>query len=219
MTGVHTLTSRIDRELAAEVQREKAAWDEVARSNRERAPRLARFDAIAQHLIQLVKPRLEAFIERFESVAKAEPSVREHTRAMRLEFAATIAKVTLRFEVFPDREVKRVRLQCTQDFTPEWVPFDKQAVLEFPFDAVSDDAVVQWFDDRVISFVKAYITLMRQDAELREHLKDQLVEDPVAKIRFPKFLAASTLQRDGKTYYFVDEETRRQFEATPAGKP
>ncbi len=44
-------------------------------------------------------------------------------------------------------------------------------------------------------------------------------EDPVAKNRFPKFLAASTEQRDGQTYYFVDEETRREFDKTPAGKP
>ena len=42
--------------------------------------------------------------------------------------------------------------------------------------------------------------------------KDQLVEDPVAKIRFPKYLAASALERDGRTYYFVDEDTRRELE-------
>ena len=59
---------------------------------------------------------------------------------------------------------------------------------------------------------------MRQDAALREQLKDVFVEDPVARIRFPKYLASSTLERDGKTYYFVDEETRREFEKQPAGQ-
>jgi hypothetical protein len=34
----------------------------------------------------------------------------------------------------------------------------------------------------------------------------------VAKIRFPKYLAASALERDGRTYYFVDEDTRRELE-------
>ena len=43
----------------------------------------------------------------------------------------------------------------------------------------------------------------------------QLVEDPVAKILLPKHLASSTLERDGKTYYFVDEDTRREFEQQP----
>ncbi len=98
------------------------------------------------------------------------------------------------------------------------VRYDKQSMLEFPLDAVQDDGVVQWFDERIVAFVKLYLAIVRQDAALREHLKDQLVEDPVAKIRFPKYLASSTLERDGRTYYFVDEDTRREFEKELATK-
>jgi len=173
---------------------------------------------VAKHLIDLLKPRLAAFLDRFKDVVKAEPVVREHTRAMNLTFAATVAKVTLRFEVFPDRDVNHVRLECTQEIIPVLFRYDKQSMLEFPLDAVKDDAVVQWFDERVVAFVKAYLAIVRQDAALKEHLKDHLVEDPVAKIRFPKYLAASTLERDGRTYYFVDEDTRREFEKQPAAK-
>jgi YHS domain-containing protein len=218
MTDLDTLIRRIDQELEAEVGRQKAAWAEVARTNRERAPRLQRYEAVAKHIIELLKPRLAAFIERFKAVVKAEPSVREHTRVMNLSFAATIAKVTLLFEVFPDEDVSHVRLECTQEIIPVVVRYDKQSLLEFPLDAVPDDAVVQWFDERIVTFVKAYLALVRQDAALQEHLKDQFVEDPVAKIRFPKYLATSTLERDGRTYYFVDEETRREFEKQPAAK-
>jgi YHS domain-containing protein len=212
MTDVNTLINRIDQELEAEVKRDKAAWNEVAQANRERKPKLQRYEAVAKHLIELLKPRLEAFIERFKDVVKAEPSVRESTRAMNLTFAATVAKVTLTFEVFPDEDVNHVRLECTQEIVPVLVPYDKQSLLEYPLDAVQDDAVVAWFDERIVAFVKAYMALVRQDAALKEHLKDQLVEDPVAKIRFPKYLAVSTLKQDGQTYYFVDEDTRREFE-------
>jgi YHS domain-containing protein len=135
-----------------------------------------------------------------------------------LNFAATVAKVTLRFEVFPDQNVNHVRLECTQEIIPVVVHYDKQAVLEFPLDGVQDDAVVQWFDDRLVAFVKAYVALVRQDAALREQLKDQFVEDPVARVQFPKYLASSTLERDGRTYYFVDDETRREFEKQPAAQ-
>jgi YHS domain-containing protein len=218
MADVNTLIRRIDQELAADVNREKAAWAEVARENRERGPRLTCYEGVAKHIIDLLKPRLAAFLERFKAVVKAEPSVREHTRAMNLTFAATIAKVSLRFEVFPDRDVSHVRLECTQEIIPVLFRYDKQSVLEFPLDSVQDDAVVQWFDERVVAFVKAYVAVVRQDAALKEHLKDQLAEDPVAKIRFPKYLASSTLERDGRTYYFVDEETRREFEKAPAAK-
>src|SRR5262249_6506768 len=102
MTDLATLIQQIDQELATDVTRQKAAWQEVARANRERGLRLQRYDPVAKHIIELLKPRLAAFIDRFRDVVKAEPVVREHTRAMNLTFAATIAKVTLVFEVFPD---------------------------------------------------------------------------------------------------------------------
>jgi YHS domain-containing protein len=183
---------------------------------RERELRLQSYEAVAKHLIELLKPRLAAFVERFQDVVKAEPSVREHTRAVTLRFAATVAKVTLTLEVLPDQDVSHARLECTQEIVPVLVRYDKQSILDLPLDAVQDDAVVNWFDERIVAFVKAYLALVRQDADLREHLKDRLVEDPVAKIRFPKYLASSTLERDGRTYYFVDEDTRRRFEQEPA---
>jgi YHS domain-containing protein len=216
MTDINALIKRIDQEIAAEVERQKSDWAKQDLVNRERELRLQRYESEAKHIIELVKPRLDAFIERFKAVVKAEPMVREHTRAVNLTFAATVANATLRFEVFPDRDANRIRLECTQEIIPVLVRYDKQAVLEFPLDGVRDDAVVQWFDDRILAFVKAYIALVRQDAALQEQLKEQFVEDPVARIRFPKYLASSTLERDGRTYYFVDEETRREFEKQPA---
>jgi hypothetical protein len=211
MTDINALFNRIDQEIAAEAQRQKSDWAKVMLANRERGLRLQRYEIEAKHIIELLKPRLDAFIERFQAVVKAEPVVRQYTRAVNLTFAATVAKVTLLFEVFPDECVNHIRVECTQEIIPVVVRYDKQSVLEFPLGGVQDDALVQWFDDRIVAFVKAYVALVRQDASLREQLKDQFVEDPVAKIQFPKYLAASTLERD-----FVDEETRREFEKQPA---
>jgi YHS domain-containing protein len=218
MTDINVLINRIDQEIAAEVGRQKTGWAELLQANRERGLRLQRYETEAKHIIELVKPRLDAFIERFKAVVKAEPVVRQHTRAVNLNFAATVAKVTLRFEVFPDQDVNHIRLECTQEIIPVVVRYDRQSVLEFPLGGVQDDAVVQWFDDRIVAFVQAYVAVVRQDAALREQLKDEFVEDPVARIRFPKYLASSTLERDGRTYYFVDEETRREFEKQPVAK-
>jgi YHS domain-containing protein len=206
------LIDRIDREITAEVGRQKTGWAEMVLANRERGSRLQRYETEAKHIIELVKPRLDAFVTQFKMVVKAEPMLREHTRAVNLTFAATVAKVTLRFEVFPDQDVNHIRLECTQEIIPVVVRYDKQSVLEFPLGGVQDDVVVQWFDDRIIAFVQAYVAVVRQDGALREQLKDEFVEDPVARIRFPKYLASSTLERDGRTYYFVDEETRGEFE-------
>jgi YHS domain-containing protein len=218
MTDLDTLIRRIDQELKADVEHQKAVWAEAAQASRDRETRLQRYEAVAKHIIELLKPRLTAFTERFRDVVKAEPVVREHTRAMKLTFAATVAKVTLLFEVFPDEAVNHVRVECTQEIVPVVVRYDKQSVLEFGLDAVQDEKLVQWLDERIVSFVKTYLAVVRQDASLREQLKEQLVEDPVAKIRFPRYLAASTLERGGRTYYFVDEDTRREFEKQPGAK-
>ena len=215
MRDIDSLINRIGEEVAAEVERQKSDWAKVVLANRERELRLQHYETEAKRIIELVKPRLDAFIERFKAVVKTEPVVREHTRVVNMTFAATLANATLRFEVFPDRDVNQIRLECTQEIIPALVRYDKQSVLELALGEARDDVVVQWFDDRIVAFVKAYIALVRQDAALREQLKDEFVEDPVARIRFPKYLASSTLERDGRTYYFVDEETRRQFEQPP----
>ena len=218
MTDINDLINRIDQELAAESERQKSDRARLMLENRERGLRLQRHEGEAEHIIELVKPRLDAFVERFKAVVKVAPVVREHTRAVNLTFAATVAKVTLRFEVFPDQDVNHVRLECTQEIVPVVVRHDRQSVLEFPLGGVQDDALVKWFDDRIVAFIKAYVALVRQDAALREQLEDQFVEDPVAGIRFPKYLASSTLERDGRTYYFVDEDTRREFEKQATAK-
>jgi YHS domain-containing protein len=44
------------------------------------------------------------------------------------------------------------------------------------------------------------------------YLQDHMVEDPIAKVRFPKFAAAAKVEGSGKTFYFIDESTLREFE-------
>ena len=41
----------------------------------------------------------------------------------------------------------------------------------------------------------------------------QLVEDPIAGVRFPRYAAAAKVEWSGKTYYFIGDQTRREFEA------
>ncbi|MFN0054744.1 MAG: hypothetical protein ACKV0T_21440, partial [Planctomycetales bacterium] len=73
-------------------------------------------------------------------------------------------------------------------------------------------AIINWIDDRIVSFVQT-IKALHQN---QNYLKDHLVTDPIAGVQMPKYAAHSTLEADGKTYYFVCEETRREFEAKRA---
>ena len=70
----------------------------------------------------------------------------------------------------------------------------------------------KWIDDRLVQFVQTYLSLHENQYYLKEHM----VEDPVAHVRFPKFAAGATLESGGKTHYFIGEETRRAFQEQQA---
>jgi YHS domain-containing protein len=55
--------------------------------------------------------------------------------------------------------------------------------------------------------VELYIKI--NEGELYD--KAEYVEDPVAKVKFPKFAAGATLEHGGQTYFFIDERTRQDF--------
>ena len=59
-----------------------------------------------------------------------------------------------------------------------------------------------------MSFVQIYIALH----ENKYYLHDQMVADPVSGTTFPRSAAGASLQQSGHTYYFISDETRREFE-------
>jgi YHS domain-containing protein len=58
--------------------------------------------------------------------------------------------------------------------------------------------------------VKTYLSLHENEY----YLKDHMVQDPVAGVRFPKFAAAGSVDFEGKTYHFINAETKHEFEAS-----
>ena len=74
--------------------------------------------------------------------------------------------------------------------------------------------VAQWFDDRLVDFAKLFLSIQF----VQSYQQDHMVSDPVANIRFPKSFARSSLEKDGKTYYFVSDLTRKEFEKSRSNR-
>jgi YHS domain-containing protein len=74
-------------------------------------------------------------------------------------------------------------------------------------DKVDKGAVAKWIDDRIVDFVQTYFSM----GENEIYLKDYMVEDPVTHVRFPRQAAATSLEWKGQKFYFIGEETRREF--------
>jgi YHS domain-containing protein len=111
-----------------------------------------------------------------------------------------------------DDDVRQVFFRYDLDVIPVLMKFDSHSELAFPLEKVDREALANWIDDRIISFVRTYLAVHQNNY----YLKDHLVEDPIAKVRFPKYAAGAKLERNGKTVYFLGEETRRQFEQQQA---
>ena len=85
--------------------------------------------------------------------------------------------------------------------------FDSHAEFSTPIANLDADGLTKWLDDRILAFVELFIEI--HENEIVD--KAEMVEDPVAKISFPKFAAGATLEQGGQTYYFIDEKTKAEF--------
>lgn len=207
MSSNNSLAGRIDAEFAAFGEKHKKAQAEQVQAYQQRQQRLEHLGRVFDRLRAVWKPRLDVLVKKFGDRVQVTPRLVPSTREATFEFQSKVARVRLRLSATTDRDVTKVVLSYDLDIVPVLQRFDAHSEIEFPLDAVDPDAVGRWVDDRIVAFVKTYLSLHDNDY----YLKDEMVEDPVAEVRFPKFAAAAALDWKGRSYYFIGEETRREF--------
>ena len=210
MADVATLLNRIDAEFSALDAKIKRAQGEKQDEHKDRQQRLAAFQKEMETLPDVWKPRLEALVQRFGDKAKVTPRLESTSRTVNMHFQSELAKIRLRFSAAIDQDVRHLILIYDLEILPTLMQIDSHAQAEWPLGAIDRRAIGEWIDDRIVSFVKTYLSLHENEYYLKEHM----VNDPVAGVRFPKFAAAAKLDWGGKTYYFIGDDTRREFEAS-----
>jgi YHS domain-containing protein len=203
-----TLAARIDAEFVAAEQKLKQLQQQQVEQYEQRQHRLAKLEQTLDKHRDVWRPRLETLANRFADRVKITPAIVPAQRSARLEFQSELAQVRLRFSVSPDEEVRQVVFKYDLEILPVLMKFEAHNEIQFPLDRVDADALGKWIDERIMTFVRTYLSMY----ENTYYLKDHLVQDPVAKVRFPKYAAAAQLERDGQTVYFISEATRRQYE-------
>ena len=212
MASSGKLMDRIDAEFAAADQRAAKVKSQHIDEFEGRKQRLEKFGQLLEQLREVWRPRLEALAKKFGERVNVQPHVEPGRRSATFAFQSDLARIDLRFAVAPDADVRQLIFSYDLEIIPILMKFDSHDEFEFPLDAVDATALGTWIDDRIVSFVKSYLALH----ENQYYLKDQMVEDPIAKVKFPKFAAGATLEVKGKTVYFIDEATRREFEKQQA---
>jgi len=208
MPNINSLASRIDAEFSAVEEKVKKFQASQVAAHEQRQKRLEQLGKVFDELREAWKPRLELLIKKFEDQVQTKPRIVPATREVTLDFQSRLARVSLKFSAFTDRDIEKVILSYDLTIVPVLMRFKPHDEIEFPLSAVNREAAAKWLDDRIVDFVQTYFAM----GENEIYLKDQMVEDPIAHVTFPKLAAATSLEWQGKKVYFIGEETRREFE-------
>lgn len=214
MADVNSLLSRIDAEFKAKDERIQNFQKQGVKEYRDREARLAKFGGLTDELRGVWEPRLMALAKRFGEHVKLTPTVERERREALFSFRSNLASIQLRFSATTNGDATKAIFNYDLRIIPILMQFESHSELEFPLDGIDKDKLAAWIDDRIVTFVRTYLALHENEY----YLKDQMVEDPVTHVRFPKEAAGATLDRNGKTYYFVGEETKREFEKKESAK-
>jgi len=208
MPDIDSLASRIDAEFAAVEKKVKQFQSEQVEQHKQREKRLEQLTKVFEEMRDIWRPRLEFLVKKFGDRVQTTPRIVPSTREAIFDFQSRVARVRLKFSSLTDRDIQKVVLSYDLDIIPVLMRFKNHDEIEFPLEAVDKGVAAKWIDDRIVEFVQTYFSM----GESEIYLKDQMVEDPIAHVRFPKVAAATTLEWGGQKYYFIGEETRRDFE-------
>ena len=207
MSEIKDLMARIEGAFAGVKDKARRQQQEELQHYQERQKLFQQYEKAQARIVEIAKPRLEALAKRAGDRASVTPTVSESRRSAKFDFRSPKAHITLTFSVAPDRDLKNAVVEYDLSIVPVLWRFDSHAEFSTPVAAVDEKGLTKWLDDRIVGFVELYIQI--HEGEIYE--KAEYVEDPIAKVKFPKFAAGATLQQGGQTYFFIDENTKSEF--------
>lgn len=207
MATVEELAVRIRGELAEGAQRVKQFQSQKVEEHHARQEREHRLEEWLDSLREIWRPRLETLAREFGDRLKVIPNVTPGRREALFEVKSPLASIKLKFTASANADVTELVLTYDLDILPILMKFERHAEIAFPLDKVDESKLTEWLDDRIVTFVQTYLEMHSN----QYYLKDQMVEDPIAHVRFPKFAAAATRKRGDETLYFISESTAAEF--------
>jgi YHS domain-containing protein len=207
MNDINELAVRMENVLAAVKDKAKQQQKARIQDHVERQELLKDFEKVQARVVAIAKPRLELLAKKAGDRATVTPSVSQTRRSAVFEFRSPKAFITMTFSVAPDASVKNVVVDSDLRIVPVLWKYESHSEFTSPITALDEAGLSKWLDDRIVGFLELYIQI--HEGEILD--KAEYVEDPVAKIKFPKFAAGASLDHGGQTYFFVDEKTRSTF--------
>jgi YHS domain-containing protein len=207
MSDVNELAQRIDAALFGVKEKAQQQTQQRLQEYQQRQELLKEYDKAQAKIVEIVKPRLETLAKRAGDRVKVTPSVSQTRRSAAFEFQSAKAQIALTFSVAPDQTAQKAVVVSDLKVVPVLWKFDSHGEFGTPVGNVDTAGLTKWLDDRIMAFVDLFIQI--HEGEIFD--KAEMVEDPVAKVSFPKFAAGATLDHGGKTHFFIDDKTKAEF--------
>ncbi|GAC1472486.1 MAG: hypothetical protein PVSMB11_08180 [Desulfuromonadaceae bacterium] len=167
-----------------------------------------RLDTVAKHKIgTVILPRMEELVRHFVN-SKVEILHTDAEYNCICEFAHTPrfpATVRLVIAILPgNNESLTVRYELS--ILPVLMEFDRNSEEVFPLDC-DEELLAGWVEDRILEFIDTYLRLETDPF----YQKDNNVIDIVCGMRIPSVSATSTIERNGRIFYFCSERCKEAF--------
>lgn len=167
-----------------------------------------RLALVAKHKIEkVILPRMKELSRYFDN-SKVDVLHTDADYNCCCEFAHTPrfpATVRLGIALLPG---KNDTLTARYDLSifPVLMEFNRNTEEAFPLDC-DEEVLGSWVDDRIIEFIDTYLRLETHPF----YQKDNTVLDIVCGMRISSTAAASSIEKDGRTFYFCSEHCKEAF--------
>jgi len=211
MSDIATFTERVQDVLRDAYRVPHWTADEAENYMAEYGVRRHRFEQLAHHLNEeIVKPRLEMVASYLKNACMQEES--SHRSTCWFEFCQRFPTFAqLEFAIEHDVRFDKLIVQIRTRMMPVFVPFNEQDNLLLPLDAVDDEEVADWVEERLLEFLDTYL---RIDAG-GEDFTEEPVTDPVCGMQIDRLTAAASDSFCGHPYFFCGKECHTKFQEAP----
>jgi YHS domain-containing protein len=214
MSDLADLETRIKEKLAARQEECVRQYNHHAERMHEWEQRHQRYTALADHVVTtVIRPRLERLAAHFENAELAcGDQAGRHQCVCNFKHTPQFpATARLELGVSRDGQAETLILLYDLSILPVFFHFDGKDQLTMPLHQVDEAKAAAWVEEKILSFLDAYLRLENVD----QYQSENQVTDPVCGMRINKLYAAGQAEHRGQTYYFCIPECKEKFASDP----
>ncbi|MAT70833.1 MAG: hypothetical protein CMJ58_15065 [Planctomycetaceae bacterium] len=205
-------THRVREALRSALETPRWSLDEAEKYMTDYADRRQAFEDVVQRLnVKVIQPRV---VEVASYFSNASLIADEHPNRIECRFASCQrfpAKTNLEFSIEHDVRFEKIVIRVQTRMVPALVRFVEHDRFVVALDALADNEVVDWVEDRLLEFLDSYVRIDGGS----DGFPEEPATDPVCGMRIRRTVAASDSYR-GRLYYFCCESCRIKFNQDPS---